>query len=58
MGKRPEKLVSEENEKVQDSKETFQNMAGQESINRFDKPDSTRKRKKNARRQNIHRSPR
>jgi cell fate regulator YaaT (PSP1 superfamily) len=57
-GKRPEKLVSEGNEKVQDGKETFQNMAGQESINRFDKPDTSRRKKKNARRQNIHRNQR
>jgi cell fate regulator YaaT (PSP1 superfamily) len=57
-GKRPEKLVGEGNEKDQDIRETFQNMAGQESINRFDKPENPRKRKKNFRRQNIHRSPR
>ena len=57
-GKRPEKLIEEPVQTPQDTRETFQNMAGQESINRFDKSENVRKRKKNSRRQNIHRSTR
>lgn len=56
-GKRPDKLIPETGESVKDNRETFQNMAGQESIDRFDKNENIRKRKKNNRRQNIHRSP-
>jgi cell fate regulator YaaT (PSP1 superfamily) len=57
-GKRPEKLIEEPAQTPQDTRETFQNMAGQESINRFDISENIRKRKKNSRRQNIHRSTR
>jgi cell fate regulator YaaT (PSP1 superfamily) len=54
-GKRPEKLIDEAAQVPLNTQETFQNMAGQESINRFDKSENIRKRKKNSRRQNIHR---
>jgi cell fate regulator YaaT (PSP1 superfamily) len=57
-GKRPEKLIDEAAQVPQNTQETFQNMAGQESINRFDKSENIRKRKKNSRRQNIHRGTR
>jgi hypothetical protein len=45
-GKRPEKLTADVVPTLQSAQETFQNMAGQESINRFDKPEG-RRRKKN-----------
>jgi hypothetical protein len=53
-GKRPEKLNSENTASTQSKQETFQNMAGQESINRFDKQEG-RKRKKNPKNPNFRR---
>ncbi len=53
-GKRPDKLISESSQAEHNEQETFQNMAGQESINRFDKSE-VRKRKKNPRKQNLRR---
>ncbi len=44
-GKRPEKLSTEVQVAAKNESESFQNMAGQESLNRFDKTD-IRKRKK------------
>lgn len=44
-GKRPDKLTADMQITARNEAESFQNMAGQESINRFDKGDS-RKRKK------------
>ncbi len=57
-GNRPEKLIVDAAQVPLNTQETFQNMAGQESINRFDKSENIRKRKKNSRRQNIHRGTR
>jgi cell fate regulator YaaT (PSP1 superfamily) len=54
-GKRPDKLLPEPTPADRNEQETFQNMAGQESINRFDKSDP-RKRKKNPR-NNFRRGP-
>lgn len=53
-GKRPEKINSEMTASIQSKQDTFQNMAGQESINRFDKPEG-RKRKKNPKNPNFRR---
>jgi cell fate regulator YaaT (PSP1 superfamily) len=53
-GKRPDKLISETSQAEKKVDETFQNMAGQENINRFDKTE-TRKRKKNSRKSNLRR---
>jgi cell fate regulator YaaT (PSP1 superfamily) len=53
-GKRPDKLISETSQTEKKVDETFQNMAGQENINRFDKTE-TRKRKKNSRKSNLRR---
>jgi cell fate regulator YaaT (PSP1 superfamily) len=47
-GKRPDKLLAEPSASERAEVVTFQNMAGQESINRFDKSE-VRKRKKNPR---------
>ena len=47
-GKRPDKLLAEPSASERAEQVTFQNMAGQESINRFDKSE-LRKRKKNPR---------
>ncbi len=55
-GKRADKLSVEVPQQIPNVQDTFQNMAGQESINRFDKTEGNRKRKKNPR--NIRRSPR
>ncbi len=54
-GKRPDKLMTEPATAERSEQETFQNMAGQESINRFDKTE-IRKRKKNPR-NNMRRGP-
>jgi cell fate regulator YaaT (PSP1 superfamily) len=54
-GKRPDKLVPESAQSDRAEQVTFQNMAGQESINRFDKSE-VRKRKKNPRK-NFRRGP-
>jgi cell fate regulator YaaT (PSP1 superfamily) len=53
-GKRPDKLIFEESHTEKNEQETFQNMAGQENINRFDKTE-TRKKKNNARKSNFRR---
>jgi cell fate regulator YaaT (PSP1 superfamily) len=53
-GKRPEKLTADIVPTLQSTQETFQNMAGQESINRFDKPEG-RRRKKNPKNPNFRR---
>jgi len=45
-GKRPEKLNSEMAPVVANTEDKFQNMAGQESISRFDKSEKSRKRKR------------
>lgn len=57
-GKRADKLSVESPQQTPNIQETFQNMAGQESINRFDKSEGTRKRKKNPRNANFRRGPR
>ena len=54
-GKRPDKLLAEPSAAERAEVVTFQNMAGQESINRFDKSE-VRKRKKNPRK-NFRRGP-
>jgi cell fate regulator YaaT (PSP1 superfamily) len=53
-GKRPDKLIAETSPSEKNEQETFQNMAGQENINRFDKTE-IRKRKKNSRKSGIRR---
>ncbi len=54
-GKRVDKILVESQQPIQNTQETFQNMAGQESINRFDKAEGNRKRKKNPRKSNFRR---
>jgi cell fate regulator YaaT (PSP1 superfamily) len=44
-GKRPDKLTADMQIAVKNEAESFQNMAGQESLNRFDKGDSRKRRK-------------
>jgi len=57
-GKRADKTSVEITAPSHDAKETFQNMAGQGSINRFDKSNSMRRRKKNPKKTNFRRGPR
>jgi len=56
-GKRPDKLIIEDSQTERNENEIFQNMAGQENINRFDKSE-VRKRKKNPRKPNNRRGVR
>ena len=56
-GKRPDKLTFDIQVSARKESESFQNMAGQESINRFDKSDP-QKRKKHQRRGNNQRNKR
>ncbi len=57
-GVRPDKLESEKSQSAAGAGETFQNMAGQESINRFDKTEVSRRRKKNPKKAGFRRGNR
>lgn len=56
-GKRADKMVMETQQPREKEQETFQNMAGQESISRFDKKEPSRKRKKSSRKPGYRRGP-
>jgi hypothetical protein len=57
-GRRADKLSVETAQPREKEQETFQNMAGQESISRFDTDDASRRRKKNPRKSGFRRGPR
>lgn len=56
-GKRADKVTLETQQPRDKEQETFQNMAGQESISRFDSAEPSRKRKKNSRKPGNRRGP-